>query len=171
MRLISNICYFKQFESGRIVYTNTIRAYASSSGEITRQSHFKMNVGCRMEQDSVSQIMYVVEHNGNSSITGSGRFNTSMAFYTSNNFYYKVCLGIKEVIFLIINFQIFSCDADILLCQVTQVPYVVTLNQNLYVQVDLRRGDSTMVLFIDTCVASPSPHDFQTRPYYLVRNG
>ncbi|XP_031163547.1 deleted in malignant brain tumors 1 protein isoform X4 [Sander lucioperca] len=133
----------RKFENGRVVYTNTLRAYTSSSGEITRQSHFKMNVGCRMEQDSVAQIMYVVQHRDNSSITGTGRFNTSMDFYTSSSFYYKV----------------------------TQVPYEVTLNQNLYVQVGLRRGDSSLVLFLDTCVTSPSPHDFQTRPYYLVRNG
>ncbi|KAF3841963.1 hypothetical protein F7725_023914 [Dissostichus mawsoni] len=133
----------RKFENGRIVYTNSLRAYASTSGEITRQSHFKMNVGCRMEPDSVSQIMYVVRHNDNSSITGTGRFNTSMAFYTSYNFYY----------------------------QVTEVPYMVTLNQYMYVQVDLRRGDSSLVLYLDTCVTSPSPHDFQNRSYYLVRNG
>ncbi|KAK1904962.1 Deleted in malignant brain tumors 1 protein [Dissostichus eleginoides] len=133
----------RKFENGRIVYTNSLRASASTSGEITRQSHFKMNVGCRMEPDSVSQIMYVVRHNDNSSITGSGRFNTSMAFYTSYNFYY----------------------------QVTEVPYMVTLNQYMYVQVDLRRGDSSLVLYLDTCVTSPSPHDFQNRSYYLVRNG
>ncbi|KAL3050481.1 hypothetical protein OYC64_012502 [Pagothenia borchgrevinki] len=133
----------RKFENGRIVYTNSLRAYASTSGEITRQSHFKMNVGCRMEPDSVSQIMYIVRHNDNSSITGTGRFNTSMAFYTSYNFYY----------------------------QVTEVPYMVTLNQYMYVQVDLRRGDSSLVLYLDTCVTSPSPHDFQNRSYYLVRNG
>ncbi|XP_071336408.1 CUB and zona pellucida-like domain-containing protein 1 isoform X2 [Trachinotus anak] len=133
----------RKFENGRVVYTNAVRAYTSNSGEITRQSHFKLNVGCRMEQDSVSQIMYIVEHHDNSTIVGTGRFNTSMAFYTSSSFYYKV----------------------------TQVPYIVTLNQNMFVQVDLRRGDSSLVLFLDTCVTSPSPHDFQTRPYYLVRNG
>ncbi|XP_039994519.1 deleted in malignant brain tumors 1 protein isoform X3 [Xiphias gladius] len=133
----------RKFKNGRVVYTNTLRAYGTSSGEITRQSQLKMNVGCRMEQDSVAQIMYLVEHHGNSSITGTGRFNTSMDFYTSSSFYYKV----------------------------TQAPYEVKLNQDMYVQVDLRRGDSTLVLFLDTCVASPSPHDFQTRPYYLVRNG
>ncbi|XP_023273801.1 CUB and zona pellucida-like domain-containing protein 1 isoform X2 [Seriola lalandi dorsalis] len=133
----------RKFENGRVVYTNAIRAYTSNSGEITRQTHLKLNVGCRMEQDSVSQIMYLVEHHDNSSIVGTGRFNTSMAFYTSSSFYY----------------------------QVTQVPYKVTLNQDMYVQVDLRRGDSTLVLFLDTCVTSPSPHDFQSRPYYLVRNG
>ncbi|XP_044070449.1 deleted in malignant brain tumors 1 protein isoform X2 [Siniperca chuatsi] len=133
----------RKFENGRVVYTNALRAYTSNSGEITRQSHLKLNVSCRMEQDSVAQIMYLVHHRDNSSITGTGRFNTSMDFYTSSSFYYKV----------------------------TQVPYKVTLNQNLYVQVDLRRGDNTLVLYLDTCVASPSPHDFQSRSYYLVRNG
>ncbi|XP_038593697.1 deleted in malignant brain tumors 1 protein isoform X2 [Micropterus salmoides] len=133
----------RKFQNGRVVYTNTVRAYTTNSGEITRQSHLKLNVGCRMEQDSVAQIMYLVHHRDNSSITGTGRFNTSMDFYTSSSFYYKV----------------------------TQVPYEVTLNQNLYVQVDLRRGDNTLVLYLDTCVASPSPHDFQSRAYYLVRNG
>ncbi|XP_042358505.1 deleted in malignant brain tumors 1 protein [Plectropomus leopardus] len=133
----------RKFEQGRVVYTNSLRAYTSSSGEITRQSHLKINVGCRMEQDSVAQIMYVVRHHGNSSITGTGRFNTTMDFYTSSSFYYKV----------------------------NQFPYEVTLNQNLYVQVDLRRSDSSLVLFLDTCVTSPSPHDFYSRPYYLVRNG
>lgn len=67
--------------------------------------------------------------------------------------------------------QIFNCDAGVLISQVTQFPYVVTLNQNVYVQVDLRRGDSTSFVFIDTCAASPSPHDFHNRAYYLVENG
>ena len=55
--------------------------------------------------------------------------------------------------------------------QVTQVPYMVTLNQDMYVQVNLRGDDSGLVLFLDTCVASPSPHDFQNNTYALVRNG
>ncbi|XP_059214910.1 deleted in malignant brain tumors 1 protein-like isoform X2 [Centropristis striata] len=133
----------REFQNGRVVYTNTIRAYSSNSGEITRQSHLKMNVSCRMEQDSVSQIMYVVHDHDNTSITGTGRFNTSMDFYTSSSFFYKV----------------------------TEVPYKVKLNQRLYVQVNLRRSDSSLVLFLDTCVTSPSPHDFQSRSYDLVRNG
>lgn len=55
--------------------------------------------------------------------------------------------------------------------QVTEVPYLVTLNQSMFVQVDMRMPDNALVLFLDTCVTSPSPHDFQTRAYYLVRNG
>ncbi|XP_029376880.1 deleted in malignant brain tumors 1 protein-like isoform X2 [Echeneis naucrates] len=133
----------RKFEEGRVVYTNAVRAYPSNSSEITRQSFLKLNVGCRMDQDSVSQIMYIAKPHAAGTIVGTGRFNTSMAFYTSSSFYQ----------------------------QVTDVPYNVRLNQPMYVQLDLRRGDHTLVLFLDTCVASPSPHDFQSRPYYLVRNG
>ncbi|KAJ4949694.1 hypothetical protein JOQ06_021203 [Pogonophryne albipinna] len=75
----------RKFENGSIVYTNSLRAYASTSGEITRQSHFKMNA------DSIP----------------------AWRFYTSYNFYY----------------------------QVTEVPYMVTLNQ------------------------------YMNRSHYLVRNG
>lgn len=95
--LFSTVLHHEQFEDGRATYTNAVRAYTSSSGEITRQSHFKLNVVCRMEQDSVSQIMYLVHHNQNSSIIGTGRFNTSMHFYTSSSFNYKVRLGSKVV--------------------------------------------------------------------------
>uniref|UniRef100_A0A673CVE0 ZP domain-containing protein n=1 Tax=Sphaeramia orbicularis TaxID=375764 RepID=A0A673CVE0_9TELE len=126
----------QEFDNDRITYTNAVRTDGPDLGEITRQSHFKLNVSCIMEQDSVSQIIYRTEHNDNSSVIGTGRFNTTMAFYTSSNFYYKV-----------------------------------QLNQYLYVQVDLRRSNSTLVLYLDTCVASPSPHDFQTRTYDLIRNG
>uniref|UniRef100_A0A3B3TZ00 CUB and zona pellucida-like domains 1, tandem duplicate 2 n=1 Tax=Poecilia latipinna TaxID=48699 RepID=A0A3B3TZ00_9TELE len=126
-----------------IVFTNNIRGFPSSQGEIVRQSYLKMNVNCTMEPDSVSQITFVGSNGGNSSIAGTGRYNTSMAFYTSSSFYYKV----------------------------TDVPYEVALNQDLYVQVDMSRHDSNLVLFLDTCVAAPTPFDFETRPYYLVRNG
>lgn len=133
----------RKFDDGRIVYTNALRAFASTHGEITRQSLFRLNVSCRMEEDSISQIIYEVKHSDKVGISGSGRYNTSMAFYTSSSFRYKV----------------------------TQVPYLVNLNQYMYVQVSLRRGDSSLVLFLDTCVASPLLHDFQTRSYDLIRNG
>nr|XP_020494824.1 deleted in malignant brain tumors 1 protein-like isoform X8 [Labrus bergylta] len=133
----------QKLENGRVVYTNTIRAYTTNYGEITRESYFKLSVECRMDQDSVAQTMFLIHHRDNSSITGTGKFNTTMDYYTSRNFYNKV----------------------------TQVPYKVTLNQNMYVQVDLKSHEGNLVLFLDTCVTSPSPHDFTSRPYYLVRNG
>lgn len=96
-----------------------------------------------MEQDTMVQVMYETDDEGNGTITGTGRFNSTMAFFTNSNFY----------------------------SEITQTPYKITLNQNMYVQVRLRRSDSSLHLFLDTCVASPSPHDFQTRSYDLVRNG
>lgn len=154
----------------RIVYTNNIYAYSSINGEITRQSQFKMNVTCIMEQDSISQIMFVADTGLNTTITGSGRYNTSMDFYTSSSFYNKVCLwcGLKT---LSIEKNSSKERQTFTHIQVTQVPYEVSVNENLYVQVDLRRGDSSLVLFIDTCVTSPSPFDFYSRPYFLVKDG
>ncbi|CAL8391408.1 unnamed protein product [Arctogadus glacialis] len=133
----------QKFESARIVYTNAVRAFESDYGLITRQSSLKLNVDCHMEPDTTVQNLYIALAGVNDSITGMGRFNGTMAFYTSRSFTYMV----------------------------TQVPYVVTLNQAMYVQVNLRRDDKGLVLFLDTCVASPSPHDFQNNAYDLVRNG
>uniref|UniRef100_A0A672GND2 CUB and zona pellucida-like domains 1, tandem duplicate 1 n=1 Tax=Salarias fasciatus TaxID=181472 RepID=A0A672GND2_SALFA len=115
----------------------------SSSGEITRHAVLKLNVTCIMDQDSLSENVFVIQNPGNSSIIGTGKFNTTMTFYTSSNFYYPV----------------------------TEFPYEVELNEYIYVKVDLKSSDNSLVIFLDTCVASPSPHDFQTRAYYLVRNG
>uniref|UniRef100_A0A3B5A113 CUB and zona pellucida-like domains 1, tandem duplicate 1 n=1 Tax=Stegastes partitus TaxID=144197 RepID=A0A3B5A113_9TELE len=131
--------------NGTVIYANNVRAYNSSTSdqEITRQSHFELSVNCRMEKDSVSQNMYIVHNPGNSSIIGTGRFNTTMYFYTSSSFYYTV----------------------------TENPYQVSLNQYLYVGVVLWGNDNSMVVFLDTCVTSPSPDDFHSRSYYLVRDG
>ncbi|XP_072771117.1 scavenger receptor cysteine-rich domain-containing protein DMBT1-like [Nerophis lumbriciformis] len=133
----------RKFDNGRVVYTNAVRAYTSSFGDITRMANLKINVVCRMDQDSVAQFMYLAQNHDNTTITGTGKFNTSVDFYTHSNFYYKV----------------------------TEFPYKVSLNQDLYVQVDLGGGDSSLVIFLDTCVASPSPYDFHSTTYSLLRNG
>ncbi|KAJ8391790.1 hypothetical protein AAFF_G00085620 [Aldrovandia affinis] len=132
----------REFHNGRVVYRNSVRAYRSNNGEITRQSPFLLHVFCRMEKDTVAQNMYEARNIIDGELTGVGRFNATMAFYTSSNFYYPV----------------------------TQSPYVVDLNAYIYTQVRLRRQDSALVLFLDTCSASPSPHDF-SRSYDLVRDG
>ncbi|XP_029962543.1 deleted in malignant brain tumors 1 protein-like [Salarias fasciatus] len=133
----------RQFHNDRVVYTNGLRSSNSSSGEITRHAVLKLNVTCIMDQDSLSENVFVIQNPGNSSIIGTGKFNTTMTFYTSSSFSYPV----------------------------TEFPYEVELNEYIYVKVDLKSSDNSLVIFLDTCVASPSPHDFQTRAYYLVRNG
>ncbi|XP_073683452.1 scavenger receptor cysteine-rich domain-containing protein DMBT1-like isoform X2 [Garra rufa] len=133
----------KEMINGYVSYTNNVRGSQSQSGEITRQSHFLLHVGCRMEPDTMVQIFYKASEVINANITGTGRFNASIAFYSSSSFYYKIY----------------------------DSPYEVNLNQYLYVQVELDRHDNSLDLFLDTCVASPNPNDFKDRSYDLLRNG
>ncbi|KAK0144938.1 Deleted in malignant brain tumors 1 protein [Merluccius polli] len=138
---VNNCGTSRTFENGTVVYRNALHAGLSNQSVITHQTPLKWNVVCRM--DTTVQIMYVARAQDQSTIAGTGRFNGTMAFYTSSNFYYMV----------------------------TQVPYVVTLNQYMYVQVSLSGRNSNLVLFLDTCVASPSRYDFNSKTYDLVRNG
>ncbi|XP_077094727.1 CUB and zona pellucida-like domain-containing protein 1 [Siphateles boraxobius] len=133
----------KEMKNGYVSYTNNVRASQSQSGEITRQSQFLLHVGCRMEPDTMVQIFYKARENINANITGTGRYNASIAFYTSSSFYQ----------------------------QIYDSPYEVKLNQFLYVQVKLNRPDYSLDLFLDTCVASPNPNHFKDRSYDLLRNG
>ncbi|XP_052386179.1 deleted in malignant brain tumors 1 protein isoform X2 [Carassius gibelio] len=133
----------KEMMNGYVSYTNNVRASQSQSGEITRQSQFLLHVGCRMEPDTMVQIFYKAKEIVSANITGTGRFNASIAFFTSSSF----------------SQQIYDS------------PYKVNLNQLLYVQVKLNRLDNSLDLFLDTCVASPNPNDFKDHSYDLLRNG
>ncbi|KAA0711068.1 Deleted in malignant brain tumors 1 protein Hensin [Triplophysa tibetana] len=133
----------KEMMNGYVTYTNNVRASQSQSGEITRQSQFLLRVGCRMEPDTIVQIFYHARESISANITGTGRFNASIAFYTSSSFQNKMY----------------------------DSPYEVNLNQDMYAQVKLDRDDNTLDLFLDTCVTSPDPYDFKTRSYDLLRNG
>ncbi|XP_021323075.2 CUB and zona pellucida-like domain-containing protein 1 [Danio rerio] len=133
----------KKMMNSFVSYTNNVRASPSQSGVITRQSEFLLSVGCRMEPDTIVQIFYKAEEIPNGNITGTGRFNASIAFYTSRKF----------------NQQIYDS------------PYEVFLNDDLFVQVKLTRFDASLDLFLETCVASPNPNDFKDHSYDLLRNG
>ncbi|NXP47423.1 DMBT1 protein, partial [Heliornis fulica] len=50
-------------------------------------------------------------------------------------------------------------------------PYYVDMNQNLFLQAYLHSSDKNLRLFVDTCVASPSPHNFTAVTYDIIRNG
>nr|XP_017207295.2 deleted in malignant brain tumors 1 protein-like [Danio rerio]XP_021328802.1 deleted in malignant brain tumors 1 protein-like [Danio rerio] len=133
----------KKMMNSFVSYTNNVRASPSQSGVITRQSEFLLSVGCRMEPDTIVQIFYEAKEIPNGNITGTGRFNASIAFYTSRKF----------------NQQIYDS------------PYEVFLNDDLFVQVKLTRFDASLDLFLETCVASPNPNDFKDHSYDLLRNG
>ncbi|XP_031435152.1 deleted in malignant brain tumors 1 protein-like [Clupea harengus] len=134
----------RKIQNGGVIYNNDVRTYPNNSAEITYLPQFFLSVACHMEKDSISQIMYVAHDRLNFNVTGTGRFNTTMAFYTSSNFYQ----------------------------QIYNDPYYVSLNEYMYVQVRLGKDDRSLVLFLDTCVASPNPLDYNyQRSHYLLANG
>ncbi|KFU89939.1 Deleted in malignant brain tumors 1 protein, partial [Chaetura pelagica] len=50
-------------------------------------------------------------------------------------------------------------------------PYHVDVNQDLFLEAYLHSSDPDLVLFLDTCVASPTPHNVSTVTYDIIRNG
>ncbi|KFO82953.1 Deleted in malignant brain tumors 1 protein, partial [Buceros rhinoceros silvestris] len=50
-------------------------------------------------------------------------------------------------------------------------PYYIDLDQNLYLQAYLHSSDPYLTVFVDTCVASPDPQDFNTLAYYIIKSG
>ncbi|NXG43625.1 DMBT1 protein, partial [Psilopogon haemacephalus] len=50
-------------------------------------------------------------------------------------------------------------------------PYYVDLDQELFLEASLHSSDTNLLVFVDTCVASPDPNNFTTGTYELIRNG
>ncbi|NXH42451.1 DMBT1 protein, partial [Dicaeum eximium] len=50
-------------------------------------------------------------------------------------------------------------------------PYYVGINQNLFLEASLHSSDPLLELFLDTCVASPTRHNFTTKSYAIIKNG
>ncbi|NXM76524.1 DMBT1 protein, partial [Serilophus lunatus] len=50
-------------------------------------------------------------------------------------------------------------------------PYYVRINQNLFLEAYLHSSDPNLVLFLDTCVASPNPQNSTAVTYDIIRNG
>ncbi|XP_048465149.1 deleted in malignant brain tumors 1 protein [Rhincodon typus] len=135
-----------QENNSSIIYSNTIRSSPSDS-VVTRETNLQFNIGCEMQQDTMSKIMYVTKENTTGdiidNITESGMFNVSMRFYESPSFTRPVL----------------------------ESPYYVDLRQNLYVQVELHSSDQYLVVFVDACTASPYSFDWTSKTYDLIKNG
>ncbi|XP_028366997.1 CUB and zona pellucida-like domain-containing protein 1 [Phyllostomus discolor] len=133
----------KKVEDHSITYTNTITLSAApASGVITRQKHLQIIVKCEMEHTAVVETMYVTEDDIIQSQSALGTYNTSMALFESSSFEKPI----------------------------SESPYYVDLNQNLFVQVSLHTSDLSLVVFLDTCRASPTP-DFASTTYDLIKSG
>lgn len=126
-----------------MTYTNTIILIPSPTSEvITRQKHLQIILKCEMESNSTVEMMYITEDDVIQNESAVGKYNTSMALFESNSF-----------------------EKPIL-----ESPYYVDLNQTLFVQVSLRTPDPNLVVFLDTCIASPTP-DFASPTYDLIKSG
>ncbi|KAJ7325279.1 hypothetical protein JRQ81_018299, partial [Phrynocephalus forsythii] len=131
----------KKSDGHTISYSNTIAA--SPTGDvITRQKHTEITAQCIMENNSTVEVMYITESESHYNTSALGRYNLSMSFY----------------------------ESDAFSTEILDSPYYVDLNQMLYAQVSLHSSDPNLLVFVDTCTASPNPN---SRPplYDLIRNG
>ncbi|EPQ08919.1 Deleted in malignant brain tumors 1 protein [Myotis brandtii] len=134
----------QQLDNDTITYSNTLQAAIPvANGLIQRRPSLHLHVSCRMLRDTWVDLMYVANDNAEVQEVQYGNFAVNMSFYTSSSFAYPV----------------------------TTHPYYVRLNQDLYVQAEIRRADASMALFVDTCVASPSSEDVPSVAYDLIRSG
>ncbi|XP_012497847.1 PREDICTED: CUB and zona pellucida-like domain-containing protein 1 [Propithecus coquereli] len=133
----------KKVEDQSITYTNIITFSASPTSEvITRKKQLQIIVKCEMEHNSTVEITYITEDDIIQNQNALGKYNTTMAFFESSSF-----------------------EKPIL-----ESPYYVDLNQSLYVQVTLHNSDPNLVVFLDTCRASPTS-DFASPTYDLIKSG
>ncbi|KAH0623682.1 hypothetical protein JD844_006723 [Phrynosoma platyrhinos] len=131
----------KTNEDHSISYSNTITA-SPTGVVITRQKHVEITVKCIMENNSTVEVMYVTESEHDVNTSALGRYDLSMSFY----------------------------ESDFFTTPVLESPYYVDLNQTLYLQVSLHSSDPNLIVFVDTCTASPNP-DSGSPKYDLVRSG
>ncbi|XP_039625288.1 deleted in malignant brain tumors 1 protein-like [Polypterus senegalus] len=142
-RFLLNQCgTSREVINGDIIYSNNIRS-SQISGLITRQTYLKFHVRCRMQKNASAEIMYKARSGIAANETGIGTYKITMMFYDSAGFYSPV----------------------------TESPYIVDLNQELFVQLSLNSSDSLLTIFVDTCTAFPSPNEFSYPSYNLIRNG
>ncbi|XP_032301303.1 deleted in malignant brain tumors 1 protein isoform X3 [Coturnix japonica] len=125
-----------------INYSNMIRVI-SSGHIIKRKKDLQLHISCKMLQNTWMQVMYVADDTEDVDENQFGRYAVNITFYDSSSF----------------------------LRPVRDSPYYIDLNQNLYLQAYLHSSDPNLMMFVDTCAASPDPHDFNTLAYDIIKDG
>ncbi|KAM3834473.1 scavenger receptor cysteine-rich domain-containing protein DMBT1-like [Vipera latastei] len=129
-------------DNDTITYYNVIKTI-NSDYIITRKKNFQFHVLCEMKQNTIVETMFVAQNAVDLTERQIGHYNVSLAFYSSLSFSHRIVGS----------------------------TYYVSLNQNLYLQATLHSSDPNVMLFLDTCVASPDSNDFRTLTYDLIRSG
>ncbi|KAM6306117.1 scavenger receptor cysteine-rich domain-containing protein DMBT1 [Aegotheles albertisi] len=145
--VIFNIPYIgcgtkRQGNNDTITYSNVIKVPASGH-VITKQKDLHLHINCKMLQNTWVQVMYIADNIIDVSETQYGRYNVNLTFYNSSSFLWPVL----------------------------DFPYHIDLNQNLFLEASLHTSDPNLMVFVDTCVASPDPSNFKTLTYELIRSG
>lgn len=123
-------------DNDTITYSNSLKA-AVSSGIIKRRKDLHIYVSCKMLQNTWVNTMYIANDSLEVKNIQYSNFDMNISFYTSSSFLYPV----------------------------TSSPYYVGLNQDLYLQAEILHSNASLALFVDTCVASPSPDAFTSLTY------
>uniref|UniRef100_A0A8C0I9G6 CUB and zona pellucida-like domain-containing protein 1 n=1 Tax=Bubo bubo TaxID=30461 RepID=A0A8C0I9G6_BUBBB len=131
----------KKDEGHSITYTNIV-SLSATGNIITRQKSIQIIAKCKMENNSTLEVIYITKNNIIQNTTAVGRYKVSMSFYDSDSFSKPI----------------------------RQSPYYVDLNQTLFAQVSLHSTDPNLLVFVDSCIASPQP-DFGSLTYDLIRSG
>ncbi|XP_064370415.1 deleted in malignant brain tumors 1 protein-like [Dromaius novaehollandiae] len=132
----------RQENNDTINYSNMIKA-TSSGHIIKRKKDLHLHISCKMLQSTWMQVMYVAEDIADVNENQFGRYDVNITFYDSASFSQPVY----------------------------DSPYYIDLNQNLFLQASLHSSDKDLMLFVDSCVASPDPHDFNTLTYDIIKSG
>ncbi|XP_053927094.1 deleted in malignant brain tumors 1 protein isoform X3 [Cuculus canorus] len=125
-----------------INYSNMIKV-TSSGYIIKRKKDIHFHISCKMLENTWVQVMYIAEDIIDMNENQFGRYDINITFYDSSSF----------------------------MQQVHDFPYYIDLNQNLYLQAYLHSSDPNLTVFVDTCMASPNPHDFNTLVYNIIKHG
>ncbi|KAM3913971.1 scavenger receptor cysteine-rich domain-containing protein DMBT1 [Leptodactylus fuscus] len=132
----------KQVKNDTITYTNTL-VTESNIATVIYKKKIRLNLECRLYRETVVEGMYSADDFINTPIIQYGLYFANLIFFQSSTYTLPV----------------------------TEYPYYVDLNQNLYLQATLPTSDPTLVLFLDTCVASPDESDFTSSVFYIINKG
>nr|XP_020664399.1 deleted in malignant brain tumors 1 protein-like isoform X4 [Pogona vitticeps] len=70
-----------------------------------------------------------------------------------------------------LHLQFLFYDSPSFLHPWNNLPYFMDINEGSLFEVTLQSFYQNLILFTDTCVASPRAHDFTTQAYILIKNG
>ncbi|XP_016283058.2 deleted in malignant brain tumors 1 protein isoform X1 [Monodelphis domestica] len=135
----------KSINNDTINYSNFLISNQATGQNrvITRHKNLHFRISCKMLRNIWVESMFITNETAEIKEIQYGNFHVDMSYYASSSFFPPV----------------------------NSTPYIVQLNQNLYLQAEIQHYDSNLVLFVDTCTASPNANDFKTLTYDLIRNG